>query len=310
MVAAPAERFLAGAGQQRRWDLALLDPPYDYDGWPELLLDLPAAIAVLEAPKADRAALRLGGGARQALRAHPRGDRADASRSDALTWVLVSANGAQRYGERMTKVLYPGSFDPIHNGHVELIETAAYLFDTVVVATMRNPQKGEPLFDLEERKQMIEESLAHLDNVEVVSFAKLVVDVAKEIGADFIIKGLRSTIDFESEISQAQVNLNVSGVHTLFLPSASANSAVASKYIRDIARFGGDVSSMVPRAGGQAARREVRQLMADRDDLDDLDLAASSPNRGRGRPAPTSSTCSGGSTRWWRRPGRCRCRPR
>ena len=146
----------------------------------------------------------------------------------------------------MTKVLYPGSFDPIHNGHVELIETCAHLFDQVVVATMRNPQKGEPLFPLEERKQMIEESLSHLDNIEVVSFAKLVVDLAAEVGADFIIKGLRSTIDFESEISQAQVNLNVSGVHTLFLPSASANSAVASKYIRDIARFGGDVSSMVP----------------------------------------------------------------
>jgi pantetheine-phosphate adenylyltransferase len=146
----------------------------------------------------------------------------------------------------VTKVLYPGSFDPIHNGHVELIETASHLFDAVVVATMRNPQKGEPLFTLEERKEMIEDSLAHLDNIEVMSFAKLVVDVAADVEADFIIKGLRSTIDFESEISQAQVNLNVSGVHTLFLPSASANSAVASKYIRDIARFGGDVSSMVP----------------------------------------------------------------
>jgi len=146
----------------------------------------------------------------------------------------------------VTKVLYPGSFDPIHNGHVELIETAAHLFDVVVVATMRNPQKGEPLFTLDEREAMIKESLAHLSNIEVVSFAKLVVDVAAELGADFIIKGLRSTIDFESEISQAQINLNVSGVHTLFLPSASANSAVASKYIRDIARFGGDVSSMVP----------------------------------------------------------------
>ena len=146
----------------------------------------------------------------------------------------------------MTKVLYPGSFDPIHNGHVEIIETAAYLFDQVVVATMRNPQKGEPLFTLDEREAMIRESLAHLENIEVMSFAKLVVDVAADVGADFIIKGLRSTIDFESEISQAQINLNVSGVHTLFLPSASANSAVASKYIRDIARFGGDVSSMVP----------------------------------------------------------------
>jgi pantetheine-phosphate adenylyltransferase len=146
----------------------------------------------------------------------------------------------------MTKVLYPGSFDPIHNGHIEMIETAAHLFDQVVVATMRNPQKGEPLFDLDDRKAMIEESLQHLDNVEVVTFAKLVVTLAGEIGADFIVKGLRSTTDFESEMAQAQVNLNVSGVHTVFLPSASANSAVASKYIRDIARFGGDVSSMVP----------------------------------------------------------------
>ena len=146
----------------------------------------------------------------------------------------------------MTTVLYPGSFDPFHNGHRELVETASYLFDEVVIAAMRNPQKGEPLFTLAEREEMIEESLGHLDNIEVLSFAKLVVDVAAEIGADFIIKGLRSTIDFESEISQAQINLNVSGVHTLFLPSASANSAIASKYIRDIARFGGDVSSMVP----------------------------------------------------------------
>jgi pantetheine-phosphate adenylyltransferase len=146
----------------------------------------------------------------------------------------------------MTKVLYPGSFDPIHNGHVEIIETASHLFDEVVVAAMRNPQKGEPLFDLAERQEMIQESLDHLDNIQVISFAKLVVHLAADVGANFIIKGLRSTIDFESEISQAQVNLNVSGVHTLFLPSASAHSAIASKYIRDIARFGGDVTSMVP----------------------------------------------------------------
>ncbi len=146
----------------------------------------------------------------------------------------------------MIRVLYPGSFDPFHNGHRELVETAAHLFDEVVVAAMRNPQKGEPLFSLEDRKAMIVESLAHLDNVQVVSFAKLVVDVATEIGAKFIIKGLRAVSDFEAETAQAQMNLNISGVHTVFLPTATANSFVASKYIRDIARFGRDVGHMVP----------------------------------------------------------------
>ena len=129
----------------------------------------------------------------------------------------------------MTTVLYPGSFDPFHNGHLEIVETAAYLFDEVVVAAMRNPQKGEPLFTLEERKAMIAESLAHLDNVESCSFAKLVVDLAKEVGADFIVKGLRAVSDFESEMAQAQMNHAISGVHTLFIPSASANSFIASK---------------------------------------------------------------------------------
>lgn len=148
----------------------------------------------------------------------------------------------------MTTVLYPGSFDPFHNGHRELVETASFLFDEVVIAALRNPQKGDPLFTLEEREAMIKESLAHLSNIRVMHFAKLVVDVAKDVGADFIIKGLRAPSDFESEMTQAQVNLYVSGVHTVFLPSASASSAIASKYIRDIARFGGDVSSMVPAA--------------------------------------------------------------
>ena len=154
----------------------------------------------------------------------------------------------------MTTVLYPGSFDPIHNGHRELIETAAHLFDRVIIAALRNPQKGEPLFTLEERKEMIEETLAHLDNIEIVSLTKLVVDVAKDMGADFIIKGLRAPSDFEDEMIQAQINLNVSGVHTVFLPAATANSFIASKYIRDIARFGGDVSGMVPDAVAKRLR--------------------------------------------------------
>ncbi len=146
----------------------------------------------------------------------------------------------------MTRVLYPGSFDPIHNGHVELIEVAARLFDEVVVAAISNPQKGAGLFDLEERKALVAASVAHLPNVSITSFSSLVVDLARDIEADFIVKGLRAVSDFESELQQGQMNLAISGVHTVFLPSATTHSFVASKLIREISRFGGDVSSMVP----------------------------------------------------------------
>ena len=146
----------------------------------------------------------------------------------------------------MTRVLYPGSFDPIHNGHLELIEVASRLFDEVVVAAIGNPQKGAGLFTLEERQAMLTESVAHLSNVTITSFASLVVDLAREVEADFIVKGLRAVSDFESELQMAQMNHKISGVDTLFIPSASGNSFLASKLIREIARFGGDVSAMVP----------------------------------------------------------------
>jgi pantetheine-phosphate adenylyltransferase len=148
----------------------------------------------------------------------------------------------------LTRVLYPGSFDPIHNGHVEIIETASRLFDDVIVAAMRNPQKGEPLFTLEERQELLGEAVAHLDNVRVTMFSSLVVDLARDEGADFIVKGLRAVSDFENELQMAQMNEAISGVDTLFVPCASKNSFLASKLIREIARFGGDVSGVVPDA--------------------------------------------------------------
>ena len=146
----------------------------------------------------------------------------------------------------MTRVLYPGSFDPIHNGHLELIEVASRLFDSVVVATIGNPQKTTGLYSLDERREMIAESVAHLANVEATKYSSLVVNLAREVDADFIVKGLRAVSDFESELQQSQMNLAISGVHTVFIPSATEHSFVASKWIREIARFGGDVSSMVP----------------------------------------------------------------
>jgi pantetheine-phosphate adenylyltransferase len=146
----------------------------------------------------------------------------------------------------VTTVLYPGSFDPIHNGHLEIIDVAARLFDDVVVAAVRNPQKGEPLFGLDDRRAMIEEAVAEHGNVRVTSFSNLVVNLAREVGADFIVRGLRVVSDFESELMMAQMNHAVSGVDTLFIPSGSKHSFLASKLIREIARYEGDVSSMVP----------------------------------------------------------------
>ena len=146
----------------------------------------------------------------------------------------------------MIRVLYPGSFDPVHNGHLEVAEMASKLFDEVVVAAMRNPEKGEPLFEAETRREMLEESFSHLANLRVTIFAELVVTLARREQVNFIVKGLRAVSDFESELQMAQTNKALAGVDTVFLPSTSASSFIASKFIRQIARLGGDVTSRVP----------------------------------------------------------------
>ncbi|MFT5530254.1 MAG: pantetheine-phosphate adenylyltransferase [Candidatus Poriferisodalaceae bacterium] len=146
----------------------------------------------------------------------------------------------------MSTVLYPGSFDPVHNGHVEIIGTASRLFDTVVVAVMLNPGKVHPLFTDDERADMIKEAVVHLPNVEVTMFGGLVVDIATELKIDLIVKGLRGVSDFEGELQMAQMNRSVTGIETLFIPSTSEDSFIASKYIREISKFGGKVSHLVP----------------------------------------------------------------
>jgi pantetheine-phosphate adenylyltransferase len=142
--------------------------------------------------------------------------------------------------------LIPGSFDPFHNGHLEVVERAAHIFDEVVVAAIRNPQKSEPLFDLDERRDMIAESCAHISKVRIVSISTLLVNVARDVHATAIVKGLRAVSDFENELQMAQMNRSLAGVETLFIPSSSDHSFIASRLLREVARFGGDVTPFVP----------------------------------------------------------------
>lgn len=141
--------------------------------------------------------------------------------------------------------LFPGSFDPVHNGHLEILEGACRLFDHVVMAAF-NSTKGNPMFDLAEREQMIREAIGDREGVSVTSFSSLVVDVARDVGASVLVRGLRAVSDFESELQMAQMNHHLAGIDTVFIPTSSDSSFLASRLIREVARYGGDVSDLVP----------------------------------------------------------------
>ena len=145
----------------------------------------------------------------------------------------------------MTRAVCPGSFDPVTNGHLDIIRRAAAIFDELVVATGTNPSKSR-LFEPEARLEMLREVCAEVPNVTVMGFTGLIVDFCREIGAGAIVKGLRGGNDYEYELPMAQMNSHLTGVETVFVPTNAALGYVSSSLVKEVAGLGGDVSALVP----------------------------------------------------------------
>jgi pantetheine-phosphate adenylyltransferase len=145
--------------------------------------------------------------------------------------------------------LCPGTFDPVTNGHLDIIGRAASAFDAVVVGVLENPSK-QPLFSVEERVAMLEDACSDLANVKVAGFAGLLVDFAGSEGATVIVKGLRAVSDYEYEIQMAQMNLRLARIETLFMATNPTWSFLSSSLIKEVARFGGSTEGLVPDAVG------------------------------------------------------------
>jgi pantetheine-phosphate adenylyltransferase len=141
--------------------------------------------------------------------------------------------------------LCPGTFDPVTMGHLDIVRRASTLFDRVVVAVVENPSKA-PLFATAERVDMLREAAADLGNVEVDSFSGLLVDYAARKGVGVVVKGLRAVSDFDYELQMAQMNRQLSGVETCFVPTSPNWSYLSSSLVKEIAGYGGDVSGLVP----------------------------------------------------------------
>jgi pantetheine-phosphate adenylyltransferase len=143
------------------------------------------------------------------------------------------------------RLVYPGSFDPVTNGHLDIVGRAAGLADELIVAVLRNPSKTA-LFTVDERLEMLREVTKGHDNVRVAKFHGLIVDFCKANDVSAIVKGLRAVSDFDYELQMAQMNYNQAGVETLFIATNPLYAFLSSSLVKEFARYGGDVTSLVP----------------------------------------------------------------
>ena len=156
----------------------------------------------------------------------------------------------------MRRAVCPGSFDPITYGHLDIIERASHHFDEVIVAVLENRTKSS-LFTVAERISMITEVTKKYTNVRIDSWSGLLVEYCKSNDVQSIVKGLRAVSDFEYELQMAQVNLQGSGVETMFMATSPTHSFLSSSLVKELAHYGGDVSSMVPSSINEALKRRV-----------------------------------------------------
>jgi pantetheine-phosphate adenylyltransferase len=145
----------------------------------------------------------------------------------------------------MIRAVCPGSFDPVTNGHLDIIGRSASLFDEVIVAVLINESKTG-LFTVDERMALLRETTTAYRNVRVESFRGLLVDFCRERGAGIVVKGMRAVSDFDYELQMAQMNIGLAGVETLFMPANPLYSYLSSSLVKDVAKWGGDVSGHVP----------------------------------------------------------------
>lgn len=147
----------------------------------------------------------------------------------------------------MRKAIFPGSFDPITNGHFDIIKRGVSLFDEIIVAIGVNAEK-KYMFSLEDRKRFIEEAFKDEPKVKVITYSGLTIDLCKKENAEFILRGLRNPADFEFEKAIAHTNRKLSKIETVFLSTAAKTSFISSSIVRDVLRNGGDISKLVPKS--------------------------------------------------------------